>query len=104
MLATINEGSKLSLDVDVLYQGVLTAPATLRYRVDCKTTAKALAEWTTVTPSSSVLIDITPTTNAIQNVRNAYETKAITLEANTGTDEAFTQEQTWRVKNLQFIT
>ena len=103
-VATVNEGSRLVLTVDLFdYTNTAVTPTTLRYRVDCKTTGKDLVGWTSVTPSTSVTITIPASANDIQNNRNQYEVKEITIEADAGTDNAFQDNALWKVRNLQAV-
>lgn len=99
----LNEGSALPFTVTLYTDGTLTAPTSLRYRVDCITTGATLTNWSSLSPASSVSVTVTPEANAIQNASNFTEVKAITLEADHGLSTAYTHETTWRVKNLQGV-
>lgn len=82
---------------------VPTAPVTLRWRLDCQTTGYTLIDWTTATPTSLLEVTIPAEMNRIINARNRIERKVFTVEANAGTDEAFTHEELYEVRNLTAV-
>jgi hypothetical protein len=104
-MLTVTERSRLPLTFKLFDGDTLPAtPATLRYRIDCETTGKTLQDWTTLTPASVVSLVVPSSINAIQSRANPYELKTFTVEANTGTDNAFNDAYSWRVKNLFGVT
>ncbi len=104
-MLSINEGSRLPLTFR-LFNSATTplTPLTLRYRIDCESTGRELVAWTDVTPSSSISLVIPASVNAIQNRANTFELKTMTVEADADTENAFSEEYTWRVKNLTGVT
>lgn len=104
-MKAVNEGSRLPVTFK-LFDGDSAArtPTTLRYRVDCESTGRELIGWTDLTPASEVSLIVPATVNAIQNRSNSFELKTMTVEADTGTVNAFTEEYTWRVNNLQGVS
>ncbi len=104
LVAKVNEGSRLPLEIELRdYTNAAVVPTTLRYRIDCDTTGKALVAWTTLSPASSISLTVPASANAIQNRCNPTEIKVITFEADAGTDNAFTSEHKWQVINLRGI-
>jgi hypothetical protein len=83
---------------------VPTVPNTLRYRLDCQTTSTVLIGWTEVTPTSLLEVSVPADMNRIINTRNRVERKVFTVDANTGTTEAYTVEEIYEVKNLSAVT
>jgi hypothetical protein len=53
-----------------------------------------------LTPASAVEIVLTPTDNAIQAARNAYETKLLTITAGYGSGDALQSDYEYQVRNL----
>lgn len=82
---------------------VPTVPNTLRYRLDCQTTGTTLIDWTDVSPVSLLEVTVPADTNRIINTRNKVERKVFTVDANTGTADAFTCEELYEVKNLTAV-
>lgn len=100
-MKTINENSRLPVIFRLFNAAIASAtPTTLRYRVDCETTKKTLLDWTSLTPSATATVTVPASLNAIQNRANGYEIKSMTVEADNGTDDAFSDSFTWRVNNL----
>lgn len=79
-------------------------PTSVKYRIECLTTGNVLADWTTVTPASSVTVPVTATHNAIQDDCNAYETKQLLVAADYGAADQHIGRRTWRVENLVGVT
>jgi len=104
-LKTVSEKSRLPIVVDFLdYAWVAVTPETLRYRLDCLTTDSTILDWTSITPDQTVSIAVTPTQNSIINTRNLTERKSLVVEAEHGTDNAYTANYDWFVKNLRGVT
>lgn len=83
---------------------VPTTPTTLRYRLDCQTTGTELIGWTEVTPTSFLQVTVPAEMNRIINTRNRVERRVFTIDANTGTDDAYTTEEVYEVRNLSAVT
>jgi len=81
-----------------------STPTNVKYRLDCLTTGKVVADWTDVTPAASVSISVTGTHNAIQDQGNLQEVKQLTVAADHGLDTRVHETAIWRVENLQGIT
>jgi hypothetical protein len=79
--------------------GVLVAPNTLRYRLDCETTQTNLIPWTAISASSTVDLTIASTFNAIVNAANDVETKVVTVQANYGTSTQLNKRYAYDVLN-----
>lgn len=75
-------------------------PASIKYRIDCLTTGRAIKDWTTVTPGTSVEIAVTGSENAIQDDCNDYEVKQLTVQSDAGASDQCRGRKTWRVENL----
>ena len=83
---------------------VPTVPNTLRYRLDCQTTGTELIGWTVVSPVDLLEVAVSADMNRIINTRNRTERKVFTVEANAGTDEAYSTEEVYEVRNLTAVT
>jgi hypothetical protein len=102
---SINESSRLPMTWK-LFDGFaqLATPITLRYRIDCESTGRELTGWTDVDAASTTSIVIPATVNVIQVRSNSFELKTVTVEANSGTDNAYNDAFTYRVKNQLGVT
>ncbi len=79
-------------------------PATIRYRLDDKTDdcLTTILDWQTVTPTDSrIEITIPSSANAILNNCNSYEIRILTIQSDYGTDNQLSEDETYRVRNLQ---
>lgn len=76
------------------------APAASRYRIDCLTTGRTIADWTTISPAANITISVTSAHNAILSDCNDRERKQLTVEA---TDEC-REAVVWTVENLYGTT
>jgi hypothetical protein len=86
------------------YNDVPVTPTTLRYRLDCETTATQIIDWTDLAASSTVYLTIPSTANAIVNNANVYETKRVTVQANSGTDQQLNKRYLYDVLNNSAYT
>lgn len=77
-----------------------STPTTIHYRIDCLTTGKELADWTSVSAAGNVSISITGTHNAIQSDGNRYERKQLTVMADQDLSTQHREKAVWRVENL----
>lgn len=85
--------------------GVLAAPTTARYRIDDRATRREVKPWTSLTPATSITIEVLPASNTILNDKKQEEIKVLTTEAVYGadaTDDVLTAEYEYAVRNLQF--
>lgn len=105
MVPTLNEGSRCFIKAKFFDK--LQAPqiaSSLQYRVDCETTGTVILDWTTVTPASTVEVQIDATLNTIISRRNRVERKVVTFLANADPPQgAFTGEQKYDLVNLQGV-
>lgn len=79
-------------------------PTTVKYRIDCLTTGKELADWTTVSAASNVSVAVTQTHNAIQDDSNRTEHKQLTIEADSDLSTQHRERKVWQVVNLYGMT
>lgn len=104
-MLSVNEGSRLPLTFKLFdFATTPIEPTTLRYRIECESTGRELVAWTEVTPAAVTSLIIPASVNAIQSRSNSFELKTMTVEADADTDNAITEEYTWRVKNFLGIT
>lgn len=75
--------------------------STMKYRIDCLTTGRTVRDWTDLTPSASVELQITDTDNAIVDDANRRERKQLTLVGNDGLSTQFVDPDParWWVNN-----
>ncbi len=83
--------------------GVAYTPITARYRIDDCRTGKQLVDWTTLTPSTSMTIEIAGSVNAIINSdRRTSEEKVVTLNTDNGLSTQLFSQYTYGVQDLNF--
>lgn len=75
-------------------------PTTVQYRLDCLTTGKALAGWTTLSAASSVTVPVIASYNAIQSDANKSERKQLTVKVDDGLDTQHEERVVYTVDNL----
>jgi hypothetical protein len=102
-MKTVKERTKFTVTNKLRRGTTPTAPTTLDYRIDCRTTKAEILGWTSVTPDTSVSVVILPDWNEIINRANLVEQKSITFSANQGTVNEVNDSYTWEVKNLQGV-
>jgi hypothetical protein len=76
------------------------APTTVKYRIDCKTTGRQIADWTEASAAASVAISITATHNAILNDCNEHEVKQLTVAGDYGAADQSVGVIQWQVTNI----
>jgi len=79
-------------------------PTSIRYRLDDKTDdiTTVILDWQIVaTLDSRIEILIPSSANAILNDRNSYETRVLTIQSDYGTDNQLSEDETYRIRNLQ---
>jgi len=84
---------------------VASAPTSASYRIDRirqgdPSTWQQVADWTTLTPATSISIPITATHNAIQNDCTRSERRQITVKANVGLSTQTQAVFRYSVENL----
>lgn len=83
---------------------VLTAPSNARYRVDCLTTGTQIRDWTTIAAASQITVSLTDDDNEIQDQRNQFETRQLTIQGDYSTDSQTVQTHDWDVENVLGIS
>jgi len=83
--------------------GDATTPTTARYRVDDCRTGNELVAWTTLTPSTSMIIVIPGSKNSIINSnRLTPEVKTVTVQFDKDLTTQSFSEYTYGIKDLGF--
>jgi hypothetical protein len=104
-MLTISEQSRQKFAVsfkDEDYQPFV--PTTVRYRLDDKTDdiTTVILDWQAVaTLGARIEILIPSSANAILNDQNTYETRVLTIQSDYGTDNQLSEDETYRIRNLQ---
>ncbi len=84
----INERNQLPVTITLKLNDVLTAPSTLRWKLDCITSGTSdVVAWTTLGAASTVSLTIPASANVIVSNVNLLETKRITVQANYDTTQ-----------------
>ena len=90
---TANEGSAVAFALKVYSDAyVLTAPTTIRYRVDDLDTGEVVAGWTTVSPASSATITVTGAQNTLTDCHNARRQLTVQTDVGLSTVAVATRE------------
>jgi hypothetical protein len=97
-----NEGSAFPLPVYLRLRSTAAAatPTTIHYRIDCLTTGREIADWTSVSAASNFTVAVTGAHNAILNDCNPQETKQLTVEVDKGLATQHREAVQWIVTNL----
>ena len=78
-------------------------PTTARYRIDDCRTGRELVDWTTLTPSTAMTIEIPGSVNAIINSdRQTPEQKVVTLNLDNGLSTQLFSQYFYGFKDLGF--
>jgi hypothetical protein len=80
--------------------GANAAPNSATYRIDCKTTGKAIRATTALPGGATPEIVLTSDENKIQNLNNSSEIKRVTIIGVYGVDDKVTDEFEYEVLNL----
>ncbi len=100
----LNERSRLPVTFKFFDAGTRpSVPSTVHYRIDCLTSGAVLVDWTALETAAVVTIVIPATVNAILNRSNNFEIKEMTVEANQGTVDAYTETYPWKVRNIEGV-
>lgn len=96
------EGSAFPLPVYLRLRSTAAAatPTTIHYRIDCLTTNREIADWTSVSAASNFTISVTGTHNAIQDASNDYEIKQVTVMTDRDLSTQHRESVQYRVENL----
>lgn len=85
---SVPEGSETSFTVRFYTSGTLTAPTTIRYRVDDVYSEDNVVAWTTATATTTATISIPASSNVMIDEDRRVERKVLTVEADNGTSTA----------------
>ena len=98
----VKEGSAFPVPVYLRLRSTSAAaiPTTIHWRIDCLTTGRTVADWTSVSAASDFTIAVTGTHNAILNDCNSQETKQITVETDKGLATQYRESVAYTVENL----
>jgi hypothetical protein len=99
-MKTVEEKTRFTVTCKLRNGTTPTAPTTLDYRVDCRTTKQVILNWTAIDPANSVTVTMLPAYSEILDSTNLIEQKSITFSANRGTDLELNKSYIWEVKNL----
>lgn len=101
---TIKERSQLIVTVNFRTRATASAttPTNVRYRLDCLSTGKEIADWTAATPGTTATITISPDQNAIQG-DGLRERKQLTVAADYGLSTQYTETLEYWVQNIRGI-
>ena len=102
MSARIKEGSYYEVEASFFDEtGAAVTPSKVRYQIWCLTSKRLVRDWTTVQTGSTVSIVATAADNAIQDDKNARETKQMVVQSNYGTTLQMSESTEWEVQNLR---
>jgi len=101
--AEVPESSSAYLKVEFRDgDGKLALPASVNYEIKCLTTNKTILALTLFTPvQPRIIIHLTPTDNALQDVRNSRERRSVTVIADMGAAERLLDEFRYAVLNVR---
>lgn len=78
----------------------LSAPTTIRYRIDEPLSGTQILDWTTISPASTTSFMVTGAQNTMQQSYRTYEMREVTIQANAGLSSQYNEIYRWRVNNL----
>ena len=101
-MTTVNEGSTCYLDVSFKdKEGVLAAPTSISYRIDCITNDEEIKDDTVFAPpASSIEIEIDSTDNAIIDQDNNSERRLVTVTGTYGAEDKIVEEYEYDLINM----
>lgn len=82
----------------------LSAPTTIRYRIDNLDTGNSVLDWISATPATSVSIAITGAQNLTQSQYRPFERHQLTVQANAGLATQCAETHNFQVNNVLGIT
>ena len=101
-MSTINELSTAYLTVNFKDKnGVLEAPTSISYRIDCITNDQQVKDDTAVAAASSIEIELTKTDNAIISQLNNSEKRLVTVTGIYGGDDQIVNEYNYDLMNMK---
>jgi len=86
------------------YNRVAAAPTTLEYEIHCRTNGTEVRAAESLTPGTSVYINITPDDTTLISQDNATELREITITADKGLATQFRRTYQYQVVNKSAIT
>lgn len=99
----VNEGTTGYLTVSFYDKtGALAAPSTVSYRIDCLSSGTEIVDDTSVSPASSVEIQLTAANNAIVSGL-PRERRRVTVTGTYSGDQAVTHQYDYEVRNLSAV-
>jgi hypothetical protein len=100
----VNEKSTAYLTIGFLDKaGALQTPASIVYRIDDELTRTQIRGDTTLTPTATVEITLTPADNAVRSASLAVERHIVTVIGAYGADDQVTAQFVYEVLNLQAV-
>jgi hypothetical protein len=106
--ASVQEGSALTVTAkfydDASDPWTLSAPTTIRYRVDDLNSGSEMVGWTTVTPATSASITVSGSENRILQSFSPQEGRMMTVQANAGLSTQYSETYNWFVTDIYGIT
>ena len=76
-------------------------PTTARYRLRDVTNNRTIVDWTDITPATSVVITVSPESNAIYRDNVAFQENALVVQADYGLSTQWTDEYRYQITNLR---
>lgn len=96
-MTTFNERTSLRVTARLRSGRLPVSPNTLHYKLVNLTRNQTLIDWTSVTPSADVVIDLDA---QVLNVMTRREEQIeITIASDKDTDEQVTEELSWTIRN-----
>lgn len=84
-IVEIQEGDQHPVRIRLVdADGDAISPTTLRFHLRCEATGTVLSDWTALAASPSVELTIPSALNGIVNDANPFETKCLTVQADSG--------------------
>jgi hypothetical protein len=100
----VREKSQLAVTARFFASNTATTPTNVYYRIDCLTTCKEIAGWTSVSADDEVTITITSPQNAIQDQYNDTERKQLTVAADYGLSTQYLETFGYDVENVRGVS
>jgi hypothetical protein len=97
---SVPEGSVASFTVRFYNDASLTAPTSIRYRVDDVYSEDNVVDWTTVAATATASISVAASLNVMIDEDRRVERKVLTVEANDGTSTALNGSSYYDVVNV----
>jgi L-rhamnose isomerase len=95
------EGSAFTATAHFRSNGAASTPTNVYYRIDNLTTCKVVADWTSVSPASSVSIPVTASQNKIDDECNPREILQLTVDSDHDLSTQVREIAVWEVENVR---